>query len=302
MRRLALHAHYGAAVELDVCERCDWLWSDDTETARLDGPSLLSLIGEMARSHALPHEMLGRDPRCPRCDGAVALVHNQSRWGRSSQLQCRRRHGAYQTFAQFLHEKGLVRAMSRVDRAKLLRDRGRIDCVNCGGAVEAGDETCRWCRSVPSLLDIGRLAHALDPHETIEPQPVHRTPGRADALQCPACGAALPPGESASCAQCGATLAVTNLAEANAAVQALAPALREAAKKPSAKVVKRRLDALDADIPRRRAWVADLDAEARARRGEGDPFDWSSLLGRRTNPVRAALIAVLVWAVWRSWR
>lgn len=302
MRRLDLHAHYGTAVELDLCERCDWLWFDGTETARLDGPSLLALIGEMARSHALPHELLGRDPRCPRCDGAVALVHNQSRWGRSSQLQCRRRHGAFQTFSQFLHEKGLVRAMSRVDRAKLLRDRGQIACVNCGGAVGAEDETCRWCRSVPSLLDIARLAHALDPHETIEPQVVHRTRGRADALQCAACGAALPPGESASCAQCGATLAVTDLAEANAAVQALAPALREAAKKPSAKVVQRRLDALREDIPRRRAWVAELEAGSSNRNAENESGDWQSRFAELSKPVRAAVLALLALVIWRWWR
>ena len=46
--------------------------------------------------------------RCPRCAGKLKIVHNQSRWGRSSQLQCMRRHGAYQSFAQFLEEKGLL--------------------------------------------------------------------------------------------------------------------------------------------------------------------------------------------------
>ena len=86
--------------------------------------------------------MLRADPRCPRCAGALKIVHNQSRWGRSSQLQCLRRHGAYQSFAQFLEEKGLLRPMSLVDRAKLLRDRGRIDCVNCGGEIAKDDERC----------------------------------------------------------------------------------------------------------------------------------------------------------------
>jgi hypothetical protein len=230
------------------------------------------------------------------------VVHNRSRWGESSQVQCLRRHGAYQSFAQFLQEKGLLRPMSRVDRAKLLRDKGRIDCVNCGAAVGVGDERCSYCRSVPSLLDIARLARALDPDEALERQRVHALAERASALQCAACGAALPRGETISCSQCGATLAITSLAEANACVQALAPALRAALAKPPPHVVKRRLDALAADLPRRREWIARMELEANQQRGRDDVgFDWSSLRSRGTNPVRAVLIAVALWLVWRYW-
>src|SRR6478736_2876599 len=191
MQRLTLAGHYGHGVDLDLCRGCDLVWFDGSETAQLSGPGLLELIGAMANSHELPHEMLRPDARCPRCDGQLGIVHNQSRWGRSSQLQCRRRHGAYQSFAQFLEEKGLLRPMSRVDRAKLLRDRGRIDCINCGGEIAQADEKCRWCRSIPSLLDVALLAHALDPIDTIDPQEVHRTAAHQGAMQCAACGAAL---------------------------------------------------------------------------------------------------------------
>src|SRR5678815_1942770 len=228
MQRLALAGHYGLAVDLDLCRGCDLVWFDGSETAQLSGPSLLALIGHMAASRALPHEMLRSDARCPRCAGRLSIVHNQSRWGRSSQLQCARRHGAYQSFAQFLEEKGLLRPMSLIDRAKLLRDRGRIDCINCGGEVAKADERCPWCRSISSLLDVARLARALDPRDTIEAHAVHRTATRQGALQCAACGAALPEGETISCSQCGATLAITSLAEARAQVEALAPALRAA--------------------------------------------------------------------------
>jgi ribosomal protein S26 len=253
MQRVGLAGHYGQRVELDLCRRCDLVWFDGTETARLSGPALLELIGAMAASHALPHEMLKRDARCPRCDGALQLVHNQSRWGRSSQLQCQRRHGTYQSFAQFLQEKGLLRPMSRIDRAKLLRDRGGIDCVNCGGAIGKDDAVCPWCRSAPSLLDVARLARALDPLDTIEAPDVYRAAERQGALHCAACGASLPDGETISCRQCGATLAITSLADAHAQVATLAPALRAAAERPSPQVVKRRLEALEADLPRRRA-------------------------------------------------
>jgi hypothetical protein len=302
MQRLAFSGHYGQQVNLDLCRHCDLVWFDDVETAQLSGgPALLELIGAMASSHQLPHELLRADARCPRCDGHVAIVHNQSRWGRSSQLQCLRRHGAYQSFAQFLEEKGLLRPMSRIDRAKLLRDRGRIDCVNCGGEIGKDDERCRYCHSIASLLDVARLARALDPLDTIEPAAMFGVAARQSALQCAACGVALPPGETISCSQCGATLAITSLAEANASVQALAPALRAAAAKPAPGIVKRRLDALAADLPRRRDWVAGMQAEADARRGRGE-IDWSPLLSRIGMPTRLALLALAAWLVWRFWR
>jgi len=302
MQRLALAGHYGSSINLDLCRGCDLVWFDGTETAQLSGPALLELIGAMVSARALPHAMLKPDARCPRCDGALALVHNQSRWGRSSQLQCKRRHGAYQSFAQFLQEKGLLRPMSLVDRAKLLHDLGAIECVNCGGAIGKDDALCPWCRSVPSLLDVARLAHALDPLDTIEPPAVYKTAARQDALRCAACGAALPPGESISCAQCGATLAITSLADANAQVQALAPALRAATAHPAPEVVRRRLGAIEADLPRRREWVENMQAEADAQRGHrGREVDWGSL-SRFGIGVRVVLVVLALWAVWRLLR
>ncbi|HSC64583.1 MAG TPA: hypothetical protein VLD35_13160 [Caldimonas sp.] len=303
MQRLTLAGHYGHGVELDLCRSCDLVWFDGSETAQLSGPALLELIGRMAEARALPHEMLRADPRCPRCDGRLKIAHNQSRWGRSSQLQCVRRHGAYQSFAQFLEEKGLLRPMSLIDRARLLRDRGRIDCINCGGEIAKGDERCRWCRSIPSLLDVARLAHALDPHDTIEPPPVYGAAARQGALQCAACGAALPEGETISCSQCGATLAITSLAEAHAQVQALAPALRAAAERPSPEVVKRRLDALDQDLPRRREWAASMQVEADAQRGRTvDETDWDEAVGRWKPVLVILAIAFVIWIAWNAGR
>ena len=304
MQRLTFAGHYGQLVNLDLCRQCNLVWFDDIETAQVSGgPALLELIGAMASSQELPHEMLRADAFCPRCAGALKMVQNLSRWGRSSQLECVRRHGAYQSFAQFLEEKGLLRPMSRIDRAKLLRDRGRVACVNCGGEIGKDDERCRYCLSIPSLLDVARLARALDPLDTIAPPPVYGTAATQSALQCAACGAALPPGETISCSQCGATLAITSLADANAAVQALAPALREAAAHPSPEVVKRRFDAIDADLPRQREWAAEMQAEVDARRGRswGDA-DWGSLFSAGTNPVRAVLIALVIWFAWHFWK
>lgn len=307
MRRLVLPGHYGRSVEIDLCAACHLVWFDLTETARLSGPAMLEVIGTMAASQSLPHRLLRDDAHCARCSERLRTVHNRSRWGQSLQLECRKRHGAYQSFAQFLQEKGLLRPMSRIDRAQLLERAGRIDCVNCGAAVGKGDETCTYCRSVPSLLDVARLAHALDPEGALATQAVHHRQAQIEALHCAACGMALPPGQSLGCPQCGATLAISRLAEAHEHVATLGPALKANALRPAPALVKRRLATLDADLPRRRAFVQQLEAEAQEmRHGNRDwSTSWeglqSSWLTLETNPLRALLIALVIWFVWWFW-
>ena len=300
MQRLTLDGHYGRAVDLDLCRRCDLVWFDGSETAQLAGPGLLALIGAMAGSQVVAHEMLRSDPRCPRCRGTLAIVHNQSRWGRSTQLQCARRDGAYQSFAQFLGEKGLLRPMSRADRAALLQRGGRIDCVNCGGEIAQDDERCRYCLSIPSLLDVARLARALDPLDTIEPPAVYRTAAKQSALQCAACGVALAAGRD------DRLLAVRRDARDRLARRrergragTRAGVARGGPKRPSPDVVKRRLAVIEADLPRQRAWAADMQAEADARLGRNRwdvDWEWLSMLER--TPVRIAVGVAIAFVVW----
>jgi hypothetical protein len=299
MRPLVLAGHYGRSVELDVCAPCHLVWFDQTETARLAGPGLLDLIGAMAQAQTLAHEVLRADARCPRCSGALKTVHNRSRWGTSLLLECTRQHGAYQSFAQFLQEKGLLRALTTADRARLMQRDGRIDCVNCGAAVGADDGLCAFCGSVPSLLDVARLARALDPEGAIASQTVHATAARQDALNCAACGAAQPVASALSCVQCGATLAVSRLAAAHECIAALGPALQEHARKPSAEVVKRRLAALEGDVPRRREWVAQVEAEAR-QAGHVES-EWPVILGFELKPWHAVVTALVLGVLWWTW-
>ncbi len=299
MRRLHLPGHYGRDVELDLCPACHLVWFDLTESAHLSGPALLDLIGEMAGAQSLPHETLRAEAACPHCRGPLKTVHNQTRWGKSLQLECQRGHGAWQSFAQFLSEKGLLRPMSSADRNRLQQRDGRLDCVNCGAAIGLAEATCSFCASVPSVLDIARLARALDPEGATEAHAVHRTAAQRGALQCAACGAALPEGQALQCAQCGATLAVSRLAEAHAAVDALAPALRAHAERPAPHVVKRRLEVLDGDLARRREWAAAMQAEAR--QGDPDDADWSEAFGAGTRPWRAIALALVLWFAWWLW-
>lgn len=294
MRRVALEGHYGRRVEIDLCAPCHLVWFDAIESVRLAGTGMLALLGEMAGAQREAHHVLGRDPRCPRCEGALKTVHNRSRWGPTLQFECVRQHGAYQTFAQFLSEKGLVRPLSSADRAALAQ-RGGLHCLNCGAAMGPADARCTYCDATPGMVDVARLARALDPEGATESHPVHGTAARHSALECLACGAPLPQGRSAQCEQCGATLAVGQLSQAHQAVSVLERALREHASSPAPHVRARRLEALEGDLSRRREFARQMEAEANAYRDrEGEGF-WD---GARERPWQFAAAAALLLLVW----
>jgi hypothetical protein len=267
MRVLQLPGHYGRTVEIDLCAPCHLVWFDPVESARLAGTGLLALIGEMAAAQALAHQPLRRDLGCPHCRRPVRTVHNRTRWGQSLQLECAQGHGAWQTFGQFLNEKGLLRPMTSADRTRAAQRPGGLQCVNCGGAIGADAAVCPWCTSVPAVVDVARLAQALDPEGATAGHAVHRAGTRTTALACRACGAALPADAGWQCGHCGATLTAPDLAEAHRQVGALGPALRAHAERPPPHVVQQRLAAQSAGLDRQRERAAAMQAEADARRG-----------------------------------
>ena len=300
MQRLSLDGHYGQRVEIDRCGPCHLVWFDSVESVRLAGTGMLALLRDMAEAQREPHSALKAEARCPRCSNALKPVHNRSRWGPTLQLECRARHGAYQTFAQFLSEKGLIRRLSSADRAALTARSAGPSCLNCGAAMGSDDLRCTYCDSLPGLVDVARLAHAMDPEGATEALRVHGIAPRHASLHCLACGGALPTGLSASCTQCGATLAVAQLRDAVAAVGTLEGALRAHARSPAAHVKARRLAELDGDLGRRREWVRQMEMETeQGRSRNGDAHFWADLRARPWTVAFAAALAVFAWFVLR---
>jgi len=206
-------------------------------------------------------------------------------------MECAQRHGAWQTFGQFLNEKGLLRPMSIADRARALARDGNLHCVNCGGALGQADTQCPFCATVPAVVDVARLARALDPEGATSAHSVHRTGTASTALRCQACGAAQGLDEGWLCDQCGATLTAPGLAEAHRQVSALAPALAEHARRPAPEVVQQRLKAQSAGLECQRRDAAQMQAEADARHGNAGfkPFGRDRLGGRRLDPAERLL-------------
>jgi len=291
MRPLALEAHYGQRVQIDLCGPCHLVWFDTVESARLTGLAMLDLLGEMVSAQREPHEVLRAAVGCPRCAGPLNLVHNQTRWGRTLQLECHRRHGAYQTFSQFLSEKGLIRPLSSADRAALMQREGGLACLNCGAALGAGDQRCSYCDALPGMVDVARLARALDPDGATESHAVHRTAARHASLHCVACGAPLPAGPAVQCGHCKATLATGQLAQAHAAVSELSAALQVHRTTPAPHVRAKRLAQLSGDLPRRWEDVRKMQSEAQAPAVDTDVELWPLI---REHPWVSAVVAALV--------
>jgi hypothetical protein len=298
---LSLAGHYGRQVEIDLCEPCHLVWFDPVESARLSGPGLLALIGHMAHSQRLAHTAARPDMHCPHCRGPLRTVHNRTRWGRSLQRECAAGHGTWQSFGEFLNEKGLLRPLSSADRQRALQ-KGALACVNCGGAVTQVDTACSWCGSVPALIDVARLAHAVDPEAVTAGHAVHATATRDSALQCAACGAAQPRDGGWQCVNCGATLTAPALADAHSAVSALEPALSAHAKRPAPHVVARRLATQQPALDRQRAEAAAMQADADRHSGatpawpdadRSSPLTPMSMAGQRW--AAGALLALLLW-------
>ncbi|MFM8900412.1 MAG: hypothetical protein ACKOF9_10770 [Burkholderiales bacterium] len=315
MSVLKLAGHYGQSVEIDYCAPCHLLWFDTVESVRLTGASMLELVGAMASAQQQPHQTLSEKIHCPRCQGGLKLIHNQTRWGATRQLECHKGHGVKQTFAQFLSEKGLLRALTAMDRTLLQRQGRTLHCLNCGSAL-ASDETsaCRYCASVPALLDIARLARAVDPEGATAHDPVHqaahRTPQQHRVFNCHACGAALADEHVLSCTQCAATQVGTGLQQAHEVLRSLVPSLRRHEVKPAPHVVAQRLGALRQDTAKRRDWVREMEASTKARHDDSASTHWlARLLGdrfdtettRRWETTVAWLLFSALIAWWLGW-
>jgi len=73
---------------------------------------------------------------CPICAEPLKRVSNLSRFGRTAQLECPQRHGAYQSFALFLAEKGYFRPFTWADIKEIQASGKRMQCFNCGAGLE----------------------------------------------------------------------------------------------------------------------------------------------------------------------
>jgi hypothetical protein len=246
MRKLGLAAHYKhqKPVEIDVCEPCSLIWFDDTESVRLAGPGLADLVRVIHRSMngERPLEPLPLTLPCPLCAEPLKRVPNISRFGRTTQLECPQKHGAYQTFAQFLAEKGYFRPFNWADIKQVLASGKRLLCFNCGAALDPRPhDECQYCRSSVGLLDPARLAQAIDTEGAAAKLTL--APGVTQS-SCPCCGGAIDLSGEMACPHCKAIVRPEQMQGALAASESVEAQVRRNHEAQQADISRRKLEAM----------------------------------------------------------
>ena len=158
MQTRRLDAHYGRAVDLDLCHGCALIWFDSRESISLTPGAVLRLFAALDEHHEQRHPLAREAMYCPRCRRGLAATVDRQRATRFSYWRCPADHGRLTTFFDFLREKNFVRPLSPERLADLRRHTGTVNCSACGAPVDLVRESaCSHCRAPLSMLDLDQV-------------------------------------------------------------------------------------------------------------------------------------------------
>jgi hypothetical protein len=164
MRSVALDAHYGERVTIDLCGECHGFWFDGLEHLRLAPAATLSLFeiidAERGERHALPDKQT-----CPRCRLSLRLTDDWQRNTSFRYWRCLAGDGRFMTFVDFLREKDFLRPLDPKQVADLRARMQAIKCSNCGATIDLNHDTvCGYCRTPLLMMDfeqVGKVVQQL---------------------------------------------------------------------------------------------------------------------------------------------
>ena len=166
MTLYALPGHYDSTVEIDVCMDCSAIWFDQFESIQLspDGTvALFQLIHERGGTATSACAKFSEGLRCVTCGEGMKLTNDQVKGTRFTYQACRKGHGRFTTFYNFLAEKQFVRELTKAERVKLAATVEQIRCSGCGAAVNIGKvDACEYCRAPLSVFDRDAAKKAID--------------------------------------------------------------------------------------------------------------------------------------------
>jgi hypothetical protein len=150
------------ALTIDLCARCHALWFDAMESVQLSpGATLVLFRAIHAAGTCVATQPAARLP-CPRCETPLDLTQDLQRTTRFTYFRCRRGHGRYTPFVQFLREKNFIKPVSAEELERLRTLVRVIRCASCGAPVDlAHDTACHYCRAPIAVLDAEAVARTL---------------------------------------------------------------------------------------------------------------------------------------------
>ena len=162
MSSLALERVTSGSVTVDICARCQAIWFDAMESLQLSAAGTLILFRAIHVAGATATILADSRMSCPRCDTPLDLTHDLQRTTPFTYYRCRRGHGRFSPFVQFLREKNFIKPVSPAELDRLKTLVRVIRCASCGAPVDlATDVACRYCRAPVAILDTEAMARTL---------------------------------------------------------------------------------------------------------------------------------------------
>jgi endogenous inhibitor of DNA gyrase (YacG/DUF329 family) len=183
MRSLALPRAPLAPVSIDVCDACQAIWFDATESLQLTPGAVIELFRAIGTSRPAQRAAYPALLPCPRCTTPLSLTHDVQHTTRFTYYRCRYGHGRFTPYVQFLREKNFIRPLDPKELERLRAVVTTVRCVSCGAPVPLErSAVCPYCGAPVMLLDPDAVQHALDHLDAEETRRTTTPPMSGDAL------------------------------------------------------------------------------------------------------------------------
>jgi Zn-finger nucleic acid-binding protein len=178
MRSVALAREPMAPLAVDICDECQAMWLDASESQQLTPGAVIALFRVIAASQPKERAAYPALLPCPRCTTPLSLTQDVQHSTRFTYYRCRYGHGRFTPFVQFLREKNFIRPPDAQELSRLRAVVSTVRCVSCGAPVPLDrNAVCPYCGAPVMLLDPDAVGKTLDRLQTAEttrttPQPL----------------------------------------------------------------------------------------------------------------------------------
>jgi hypothetical protein len=183
MRSLALPRDPLAPLAVDLCDDCQALWLDATESQQLTPGAVIGLVREIGASRPTRRAPYAALLPCPRCTTPLTLTQDVQHTTRFTYYRCRYGHGRFTPYVQFLREKNFIRPLGADELGRLRAIVATVRCISCGAPVPIDrSAVCPYCGAPVMLLDPDAISNALERLRATEASRTASKPMTGDAL------------------------------------------------------------------------------------------------------------------------
>ena len=159
-----------APLPVDVCDDCQAMWLDATESQQMTPGAVLAMFRMIAASKPQARRAYRALLPCPRCTTPLSLTQDIQHTTRFTYFRCRYGHGRFTPYVQFLREKNFIRPIDPQEIERLKSVVTTVRCVSCGAPVPLErSAVCPYCGAPVMLLDpqaVDRAVAQLQSAET----------------------------------------------------------------------------------------------------------------------------------------